>query len=119
MPSKEVIDREKSAREVVAAGETHGVAVAAALGELLTPLLKRGEKMPDIALLVALMGRRLEATSEALVKAANRAPLGVIAVDPLLAAHGEDRLRALAWYAHEKSVRLDASLLWRRAFGAF
>ncbi len=60
-----------------------------------------------------------ESASEALVKAANRAPLGVIAVDQLLAAQGEDRLRALAWYAHEKSVRLDASLLWRRAIGAF
>lgn len=69
MPSKEVIDREKSAREIVAAGETHGGAVADALGGLLTPLLKRGEKLPDIALLVALMGRRLEATSAVLVKA--------------------------------------------------
>ena len=69
MASKEVIDREKAAREVVAAGETHGAAAADALSALLTPLLKRGEKMPDIGLLMALMGRRLEATSAALVKA--------------------------------------------------
>jgi hypothetical protein len=69
MPSKEVTDREKAVRDVVAAAETHGAAAADALTAQLGPLLKKGEKMPDVALLMALMARRLDGTGATLVRA--------------------------------------------------
>lgn len=56
--------------------------------------------------------------SEGLLRAAERAPRGVISIDRALWLQGEDRLRMLAWYAREKSVSVDASLLWQRAVGA-
>ncbi len=56
--------------------------------------------------------------SAGLVRAAQKAPRGVISVERALATEGEDQLRMLAWYAHEKNARLDASLLWQRAMHA-
>lgn len=56
--------------------------------------------------------------SVGLVRAAEMAPRGVISIDRALWTHGEDRLRMLAWYAREKSLSVDASLLWQRAIGA-
>lgn len=49
-----------------------------------------------------------------LARAANRAPLGVISVERAMHVDGDDRLRMLAWYAGEKCLRLDASLLYQR-----
>jgi carbonic anhydrase/acetyltransferase-like protein (isoleucine patch superfamily) len=56
--------------------------------------------------------------SDGLVRAAERAPRGVISIDRALWLQGEDRLRMLAWYAREKSLSVDASLLWQRAVGS-
>ncbi|MFO0559607.1 MAG: hypothetical protein U0269_16435 [Polyangiales bacterium] len=60
----------------------------------------------------------VHSASEGLVRAAERAPRGVISIDRALWLQGEDRLRMLAWYAREKSLSVDASLLWQRAVGA-
>lgn len=72
MPSKEVTDREKSAAAVVQAVETHAEAVERALQDREASFLAKGEKPPQVALLLRLEGRRLAAASDALV-AADRA----------------------------------------------
>jgi hypothetical protein len=63
------------------------------------------------------MDESIRNASEGLVRAAAQAPRGVISIDRALWLQGEDRLRMLAWYAREKSLRVDASLLWQRAVG--
>lgn len=72
MPSKQVTDREKSARAIVAATEAHAAEIVAGVTRELSPYLKAGEKLPDIGLLVRLFGRKTEADNAALV-AADRA----------------------------------------------
>lgn len=69
MPSKLVTDREKSARAVTAAADTHAAAVGEALANELAPHLAPGETMPDVALLVRLFGRKIAADNATLVKA--------------------------------------------------
>ncbi len=78
MASKLVTDREKSARAVVAAADTHARQAASAVDKKLSKYLKTGETMPDLALLARLVGRSIGSTSEALVKAdrAHEAELG-------------------------------------------
>lgn len=59
MPSKMVMDRQKGSRSVLAAGEANADAIGARLKEALAPHLRRGETMPDFALLVRLFCRAL------------------------------------------------------------
>jgi hypothetical protein len=69
MASKATLDRQKSARYVGAAATTHADQVGAALGAVLTPYLRRGEKLPDIALFTRLVGRSVEGANAGLVEA--------------------------------------------------
>lgn len=69
MASKLVIGREKSSRAVAASAETHADEVAKGFAAELSPYLKSGEKLPDVALLVRLVARRLAADTAALVAA--------------------------------------------------
>jgi hypothetical protein len=69
MPSKQVTDREKSARAVTAAAETHAASIAQGFARELTPYLKAGEAMPDVALLVRLSGRKVLADHSTLSRA--------------------------------------------------
>lgn len=80
MPSKEVTDREKSSRAVVATGEAHAKKAADALAARFEPLLEPGEKLPDVALFVRLLGRHLATTTKAMV-AADRAHESELADD--------------------------------------
>lgn len=52
MASKQVTVRQKSADSVIAAGEAHADLIQEALAEQMKPLLKKGEKVPDYAVLV-------------------------------------------------------------------
>ncbi len=67
MPSKLVTDREKSARAVAAAAETHAAEIAARVSLELEPHLGPGEALPDSGLLVRLIGRKILADNAALV----------------------------------------------------
>lgn len=69
MASKQVTDREKSTRAVVAAADTHAADIAAGFARELTPHLKSGDTIPDIALLIRLVGRKLQADTAALLAA--------------------------------------------------
>lgn len=69
MPSKEVTDRQKSARAVSAAAETHAAQAAAKITAALEPHLATGERMPDVALLLRLFGRGLADHGERLARA--------------------------------------------------
>lgn len=69
MPSKQVSDREKSTRAVMAAASSHADEIAGALSRELSPLLKKNEAMPDAALLAALIARKLKLGIDALVDA--------------------------------------------------
>ncbi|UJR80764.1 hypothetical protein [Sandaracinus amylolyticus] len=81
MSSKQVADRDKSARAVVAAITQHRDAVEAALTATLSPYLERGERMPDVGLLLTLIGRRLSALAGDLTTA-DRAHERELADDP-------------------------------------
>ena len=78
MASKQITDREKSARAVVAVGETQSEAAGAALGKLLKPHLAKGEAVPDFALVLTLVSRALDASKARMVEAdaAHEAELG-------------------------------------------
>ncbi len=69
MPSKQVTDRQKSAQAVVAAVETHRGAASTAIANTLTPHLRNAEALPDVALLLSLVGRVLTAQTQSLVTA--------------------------------------------------
>lgn len=69
MPSKQVTDRQKSSNAVVAAIDTHAANAATAMTTLLSPHLHSGEAMPDVALLLSLIGRTMTATMQSLVGA--------------------------------------------------
>jgi len=69
MASKAVIDRQKSARSVVAAAHAHASEVALRVAEHLSPYLRPDEEMPDIALCIRLVGRFIASENEALVRA--------------------------------------------------
>ncbi|MDB4931302.1 MAG: hypothetical protein JWM10_3786 [Myxococcaceae bacterium] len=91
MPSKEVTDRQKSARAVAAAAEAHAAEAAAKITAALEAHLSPGERMPDVALLLRLFGRAV-------------------------VAHGD--LLARADLAHEKELSDDAGPRRRRDEGA-
>jgi hypothetical protein len=59
MPSKQVVDRGRSAAAVTAAADTHATQAASALSARLMPHLRSGEKLPDLALLFQLLGREI------------------------------------------------------------
>lgn len=69
MSSKQVTDRQKSAGAVIAAARTHGPRAATAVASTLSPVLAKHEKQPDLALLVELSTRTLEAAIDTLVQA--------------------------------------------------
>lgn len=71
MPSKLVLDREKSARSVIAGIGAHAPEITEAVARELSPYLQKGEAMPDIALLLSLLSRRLKHHIDSLVKADN------------------------------------------------
>ena len=69
MASKQVIDRQKQAKLVLATGETHASALTTRLVSELSPHLQRGEKLPDVALLAQLFLRWLGQAETDLVAA--------------------------------------------------
>ncbi|WP_437928234.1 hypothetical protein WMF37_03010 [Sorangium sp. So ce291] len=69
MPSQRVTDRQKSASSVVAAGETHADRIATEIEALLSPYLRKGEQMPNIALLTQLVARALADARDRMVTA--------------------------------------------------
>jgi hypothetical protein len=69
MPSKQVTDREKSARAVLKAIEANGQGLAQAMSEFCAPYLKTSEEMPNFGLGFELVGRALAAKINALVQA--------------------------------------------------
>ena len=69
MASKQVIDRQKQAKLVLATGETHASALTTRLTSELSPHLQRGEKLPDVALLAQLFLRWLGQAETDLVSA--------------------------------------------------
>lgn len=69
MASKAVVQQQKITTSIQAAAETHAEAAAHATETLLSPYLREGEKMPDVALLVRLAGRLLEDSTRKLVVA--------------------------------------------------
>jgi hypothetical protein len=78
MTSKQITNREKSARAVIAVGETQAEAAGAALGKLLEPHLAEGESLPNFALVLTLISRALDASKTRMVDAdaAHEAELG-------------------------------------------
>jgi len=71
MPSKQVTDRQKTANAVVAAIDTHASAATNAITTMLSPHLKSGETMPNVALLFSLLGRGFTANIQSLVTTDN------------------------------------------------
>jgi hypothetical protein len=69
MPSKLVVDRQKSAQAVIAAGETNASLIADELKKLLDPHLRKSEKLPDIDLLIDLVARYLGTSTDAMIAA--------------------------------------------------
>jgi hypothetical protein len=69
MPSKQVVDRKKSADVVAAAADVHAARVAKSVDAVLSPFLEKGEKMPDIEVLSVLVGRWLSNKSSAMTAA--------------------------------------------------
>ena len=59
MPSKQVIDRQRSAESVNELVEAASERAAKALTARFGPLLEKGEKNPDWGLLFALLGRQI------------------------------------------------------------
>src|SRR5687768_9011016 len=69
MPSEQVTSRQKTARAVAAAAETHADDVARALEPKLTGALQGREKVPDVALLCRLSARAMVTRCDAMVAA--------------------------------------------------
>jgi len=69
MPSKQVTDKEKSARHVSSTANTQGDQAAAAVEDVLSRYLASGEKMPDLKLLFGLVSRGIDATAQAMTLA--------------------------------------------------
>jgi hypothetical protein len=67
--SKLVTDRQNSARAVADAANTHAGEAAARVGKVLEAYLQSGEKMPDMSLVIRLLGRMIAAKNGALVAA--------------------------------------------------
>jgi len=69
MPSKMIVDKQKSTRSVVAVGETNADSVGERMKRELLAYLKKSEIMPDFALMMRLLGRALEDRMRAMVAA--------------------------------------------------
>lgn len=69
MPSKQVTDRQKSARAVAATAETHAQQAASQIQQLLAPYLQSGENFPDLSVFLRLVGRHVASENELLVNA--------------------------------------------------
>jgi hypothetical protein len=69
MASKLVIQQQKITTALQSAADTHAESAAVAVEKLLAPHLQKGEKMPDVALLLKLSGRLLEESTRKLVEA--------------------------------------------------
>lgn len=69
MASKQVIDRQKAARAVLSTRDTHAGALQTQLAAELSPHLKRGESLPDLAFLSQLVLRWLDAAETTMVAA--------------------------------------------------
>lgn len=93
MASKLVTDREKSADSVIAV-ETHADAIAEAFAATLKPHLKKGQTLPDVALLVRLLCAELETTKTRLV-AADEAHQAELDDDPPVRKERDDTAASL------------------------
>lgn len=111
MTSKLVTDREKSARAVEAAAETHAAQIAAGFQRELSIHLRAGETLPDTGLLARLIGRKIAADNAALV-AADRAHEKELSDD---AGPREDRDAAAV---KVRSVLVDLRAAIESAYGA-
>ncbi|MFO0749793.1 MAG: hypothetical protein U1F43_29595 [Myxococcota bacterium] len=69
MLSKLVADRQTSARSVLSVFASHGPKAAAGITGRLSPLLRSGEVMPDVALLFELFARDLSGSVDGMVEA--------------------------------------------------
>lgn len=67
--SRELIDRQKSARAVISSIEQHAEKAGEVLAVRFKSVLKKGEVMPDVGLLLALFGRALARDNAAAVAA--------------------------------------------------
>ncbi|HEX2573419.1 MAG TPA: hypothetical protein VH877_27975 [Polyangia bacterium] len=64
MPSKMVLDRQKSAATVISTGEAHAREIAERLRERLRDYLAEGEHLPDVELLIVLVLRYLQGADD-------------------------------------------------------
>lgn len=69
MRTKQVVDRQRSAQAVLSSGQTYAPVIVTGLEARLTPLLRRGEKLPDLALFVELLNRGVASGIDTLVQA--------------------------------------------------
>lgn len=69
MASKAVVDRQRAARTVASAAYTYSADAAARVKETLVRYAKPGEQVPDLQLLLRLVGRMIASENEALVRA--------------------------------------------------
>lgn len=69
MASKAVIDRQRAARTVASTAYTYSADAASRVKETLSRYAKPGEQVPDIQLLLRLVGRMIASENEALVRA--------------------------------------------------
>lgn len=69
--AKQVTDRQGATETVASAAETHAERIADAFEETFGDCLEAKEKMPDVALLLKLVARKLRRTNQALVDASD------------------------------------------------
>lgn len=69
MPSPGVLERQRASRTVASTAYTYSADTASRVKELLARYAKPGEQMPDIELLIRLVGRMIAMENEALVRA--------------------------------------------------
>lgn len=102
MSSKQVIDRERTSRGVIARLEECTEAARSGGEEVMTPHLGRGERVPDLVMFLVLLGRMLRAAIEGMI-AADRVHEQELADDAAVRA-SRDRAHA-ACYALVVSIR--------------
>lgn len=69
MASKAVVDRQRASRAVASAAYTYSADAATRVKETLVRYAKPGEQVPDLQLLLRLVGRMIASENEALVRA--------------------------------------------------
>jgi hypothetical protein len=94
MSSKQITDRQKSADSVIAAGETHAEEVAKALGAIAKRHLKKGQEVPDFALVVRILCAELTELKDAMVSA-DEAHEAELSDDPAVRKQRDDAAKAL------------------------